>query len=42
LDFDKEIPNDKEIELVKGILPPNERRMVGLTDEPYSFDLPKN
>jgi hypothetical protein len=42
LDFNKEIPDDKEINLVKGILPPNERRMMGLTDELYSFDLPKN
>lgn len=35
LDFEKERPDDKEMELVKGVLPPNERRKVGLADEPY-------
>jgi hypothetical protein len=33
LDFEKERPDDKEMELVKGVLPPNERRNVGLADD---------
>jgi hypothetical protein len=33
LDFEKERPDEKEMELVKGVLPPNERRNVGLADD---------